>query len=146
MFDKFSLGFQNISKISPELMASIVVIPPYRVVRKPLRSPGGRRGRRSCFQSAWDAQRPWQLGSWAFAAGVWGTVTLYIAVFFEPTLVHSEVNSNGWLIARAFVMVFSKGCSWWSQGANGRLPIQLPIPEDDLLDCVCEKAGAVEAW
>ena len=28
MFDKFSLGFQNISKISPELMASIVVIPP----------------------------------------------------------------------------------------------------------------------
>lgn len=66
--------------------------------------------------------------------------------FFEPTLVHSEVNSNGWLIARAFVMVFSKGGSWWSQGANGRLPIQLPIPEDNLLDCVCEKAGAVEAW
>ena len=87
-------------------------------------------------------------GSWAVGhlPPVFGALTLYITVFFEPTLVHSEVNSNGWLIARAFVMVFSKGGSWWSQGANGRLPIQLPIPEDDLLDCVCEKAGAVEAW
>lgn len=33
------INFLWISKISPELMASIVVIPPYRVVRKPL-APG----------------------------------------------------------------------------------------------------------
>lgn len=33
----------------------------------------------------------------------------------------------------------SQSSELFSKCANGRLPIQLPIPEDDLLDCVCEK-------
>eukprot|EP00435_Cladocopium_sp_Y103_P039991 s1853_g10.t2 len=33
----------------------------------------------------------------------------------------------------------SQSSELFSKCATGRLPIQLPIPEDDLLDCVCEK-------